>query len=80
MTDEAGRDYKILAVPIDKLCKSYHDIKSIDDVDATLKDQIEHFFTYYKDLDEGKWVKIDGWGDAKEAKKELQDSFNAYQK
>jgi inorganic pyrophosphatase len=23
---------------------------------------------------------IDGWGDAKEAKKELQDSFNAYQK
>jgi inorganic pyrophosphatase len=44
-------------------------IKSIDHVDATLKDQIEHFFTYYKGLDEGKWVKIDGWGDAKEAKK-----------
>jgi inorganic pyrophosphatase len=49
-------------------------------VEVTLKDQIEHFFTYYKDLDEGKWVKIDGWGDAEEAKKELQDSFNAYQK
>ncbi|CAB5502183.1 Inorganic pyrophosphatase (EC [Bathymodiolus thermophilus thioautotrophic gill symbiont] len=80
MTDEAGRDYKILAVPIDKLCKSYRDIKCIDDVEVTLKDQIEHFFTYYKDLDEGKWVKIDGWGDAEEAKKELQDSFNAYQK
>jgi inorganic pyrophosphatase len=43
-------------VPIDKLCKSYRDIKCIDDVEVTLKDQIEHFFTYYKDLDEGKWV------------------------
>lgn len=80
MTDEAGQDYKILAVPTDKLCKSYHDIKSVDNVDITLKDQIEHFFAYYKNLDEGKWVEIDGWGDAEEAKKELQASFDAYQK
>ncbi|AYQ57199.1 Inorganic pyrophosphatase [Bathymodiolus thermophilus thioautotrophic gill symbiont] len=80
MTDEEGKDYKILAVPTDKLCKSYRNIKSIDDIDVTLKDQIEHFFTYYKDLDEGKWVKIDGWGDAKEAKEELTHSFNTYKK
>jgi inorganic pyrophosphatase len=80
MTDEAGKDYKILAVPTDKLCKSYHEIQSIDDIEVTLKDQIEHFFTYYKDLDEGKWVKIDGWGNTKEAKEELIDSFNAYKK
>ncbi|KAA0445753.1 MAG: inorganic diphosphatase [Candidatus Thioglobus sp.] len=79
MTDEAGQDYKILAVPVDKLCKSYHKIQDIGDVDQTLKDQIEHFFTYYKDLDEGKWVKIDGWGDIKEAKKALQNSFDCYQ-
>ncbi len=80
MTDEAGEDAKILAVPIDKLCKSYHDIKSIDDVGVTLKDQIEHFFTYYKDLEEGKWVKINGWGNAKQAKQELVESFEAYKK
>jgi inorganic pyrophosphatase len=78
MTDEAGKDSKILAVPIDKLCKSYHDIQCIDDVGAMLKDQIEHFFRYYKDLEDGKWVKIDGWGDSSEAKQELQDSFDAY--
>jgi inorganic pyrophosphatase len=42
---------------------------------APVKDQIEHFFTYYKDLDEGKWVKIDGWGNAEEAKQELLESF-----
>lgn len=80
MTDEAGKDSKILAVPINKLCKSYQKIKSINDIEATLKDQIEHFFTYYKDLEEGKWVKIDGWGDASEAKKELVESFAAYKK
>ncbi len=78
MTDEAGKDSKILAVPIDKLCKSYHDIKCIDDVGVTLKKQIEHFFTYYKDFEEDKWVKIDGWGNSIEAKKELQDSFDTY--
>jgi inorganic pyrophosphatase len=44
MTDEAGRDYKILAVPTDKLCKSYHDIKCIDDIHVTLKAQIELSF------------------------------------
>jgi inorganic pyrophosphatase len=78
MTDEAGKDSKILAVPTDKLCKSYHHIKCIDDVGVTLKDQIEHFFRYYKDLDDDKWVKLDGWGDSDEAKQELMNSFKAY--
>jgi inorganic pyrophosphatase len=54
--------------------------KCIDDIHVTLKDQIEHFFTYYKDLDEGKWVKIDGWGNAEEAKQELLESFASYKK
>ncbi len=79
MTDEEGQDYKILAVPTDKLCKSYADIKDISDVNSVLKDQIEHFFTYYKDLDKEKWVKIDGWGNVNEAKQELQASADAYQ-
>jgi len=78
MTDEAGEDAKILAVPIDKLCRSYHGIRCIDDVDVALKDQIEHFFKYYKDLDEGKWVTIEGWGDATSAKKELVAAFDNY--
>jgi inorganic pyrophosphatase len=80
MSDEAGEDAKILAVPVDKLCKSYQNIKDIDDVSATLKDQIEHFFTYYKKLDSEKWVKIEGWEDAASAKQELISSFEAYKK
>ncbi|MBC8429138.1 MAG: inorganic diphosphatase [Candidatus Endolissoclinum sp.] len=76
MTDEAGKDSKILAVPIDKLCKSYSNIKCIDDVDTILKDQIEHFFKYYKDLDDDKWVTIEGWGNSEEAKQELLNDSN----
>jgi inorganic pyrophosphatase len=80
MEDEAGKDSKILAVPTNKVCKSYCNIKSINDIGVTLKDQIEHFFTYYKDLEEGKWVKIDGWGDDSDAKQDLINSFKAYHK
>ena len=71
MTDEAGKDSKILAVPTDNLTEAYRHIRCIDDVETTLKNQIEHFFKYYKDLDDGKWVTIEGWGDAEEAKQEL---------
>jgi inorganic pyrophosphatase len=80
MTDESGQDAKILAVPTNKLCRSYQNMQSIDDVGGALKDQIEHFFRYYKDLDEGKWVEIEGWGNAEEAKQELLTSYENYQK
>ena len=46
-------------------------------------DQISHFFEHYKDLESGKWVKIDGWADTKESKQEILDSvarFNAEEK
>ncbi|NNF97490.1 MAG: inorganic pyrophosphatase, partial [Halobacteria archaeon] len=48
----------ILAVPIDKLCMSYRDVKSSDDVQPMLLAQIAHFFEHYKDLEANKWVKI----------------------
>jgi inorganic pyrophosphatase len=80
MTDDGGVDAKILAVPIDKLSPSQSDIRDIDDVSQLLKDQIEHFFDNYKDLEKGKWVKLDGWGDAAEAKRELVASFEAFKK
>jgi len=78
MTDESGDDAKILAVPIDKLCKMYRHVKDIDDMQYMLKDQIAHFFEHYKDLDEGKWVRVDGWGNAADAHEEIMDSIEMY--
>jgi inorganic pyrophosphatase len=78
MTDESGPDAKVLAVPINKLCSLYQPMKEIEDVPPTLLAQIAHFFEHYKDLEVNKWVKIDGWDDAKEAKEEINSSIERF--
>jgi inorganic pyrophosphatase len=71
MTDEAGGDAKVLAVPVDKLCNIYRSIQSPRDLPELTLSQIAHFFEHYKDLEPGKWVKIDGWVGPEEAKAEV---------
>lgn len=79
MTDEGGEDAKIVAVPVDKITPLYRDVESVRDLPAITLDQISHFFEHYKDLEEGKWVKIDGWEGPDEARQEIQDSVERYQ-
>ena len=79
MTDEAGPDAKVIAVPVDKLCTSYRDVKCRDDLPDYLLAKIAHFFEHYKDLEANKWVKLDGWGTVDEAKQEILDSIDRYQ-
>ena len=67
MKDEAGGDEKIVAVPSNKLTKRYEKVKNYTDMPAISIEQIEHFFSHYKDLEPGKWVEFAGWGDADEA-------------
>ncbi len=76
MTDEAGPDAKLLAVPVDKLCKEYKDVKNYNDVSEGLIKSIEHFFENYKDLEAEKWVKVEGWADVDAAKKKLRQVSN----
>jgi inorganic pyrophosphatase len=71
MTDESGDDAKVLAVPIDKLCKVYRAVQDLRDLPGMVLEQIAHFFEHYKDLDEGKWVRVEGWGGIDEAKQEI---------
>lgn len=78
MTDEAGPDQKIIAVPIDKLTLLYRDIQKIDDLPDPLLSQIMHFFNHYKDLDVGKWVKVEGWEGPEAAKQEILNSIERY--
>lgn len=78
MSDEAGGDEKLLAVPHEKLSQQYNDIQDIDDVPQLLKDQIVHFFEHYKDLEKGKWVKIEGWDNADAARAAIVKSAAAY--
>jgi len=78
MTDESGVDAKILAMPVSKLTDRYDHINNIADVPESLLNQIAHFFEHYKDLEKGKWVKIDGWGDIEEAKAEIMSSIKRF--
>ena len=79
--DESGMDAKILAVPTDKVSTGYYkDMKDLSDVPERLQNEIRHFFERYKDLEEGKWVKISGWRDAAAAKGEISKSIEAYKK
>jgi len=78
MTDEAGDDAKLLAVPVDKLTPMYHSIESPRDFPPIVLDQIAHFFQHYKDLEPGKFVKISGWVSVEEAKCEIMDGVKRY--
>ena len=80
MTDEAGRDTKLLAVPIPKLTPMYNRVQTVRDLPDVVCQQITHFFAHYKDLEPGKWVKVDEWGSPEDAKREIQDGIKRYRR
>ena len=61
MEDEKGPDEKIMAVPVDELNPYYAHVQQHTDLPEILLKQIAHFFSHYKDLEDGKWVKLAGW-------------------
>ena len=80
MTDEAGEDGKVLAVPTNKILSLYSRWNKPEDLNPMRLKAIEHFFEHYKDLDPGKWVKVLGWDGIEAAHKEITDGLAAYQK
>jgi len=80
MTDEAGADEKLVVAPHPKTFAGYAHIADIGQVSGHWLERIGHFFEHYKDLEKGKWVKIDGWADAAEAKREILAGVERYNK
>lgn len=78
MEDDGGGDEKIIAVPSSKLTKRYDNVKTYSDLPDISVQQIEHFFSHYKDLEPGKWVKIDHWGHVDEAKKLIREAMERH--
>ena len=62
LEDEAGGDEKILAVPVTKISPYYKDVENYTDLPPIVVEQIEHFFTHYKDLEPEKWVRVGNLG------------------
>ncbi|MFT8737254.1 MAG: inorganic diphosphatase [Zymomonas mobilis] len=75
MKDEKGEDEKLLTVPVDSIIPLYASVKESSDLPAIILDQIGHFFEHYKDLEKGKWVKIEGWGSSADARKIILEAI-----
>ena len=80
MDDEAGGDAKLLAVPINKVLPIYSHWQKPEDINQMRLKAIQHFFEHYKDLEEGKWVKVRGWEGPEAAKAEVVSGLAAYKK
>ncbi len=76
--DESGQDEKILSLPDKKIDPFFGDISDIGDINDLLLEKIKHFFESYKNLEKGKWVKVQGWGDANKAKEVISSAIQRY--
>ncbi|MBT1035532.1 inorganic diphosphatase [Canibacter sp. lx-45] len=73
MSDEAGGDDKVIAVQSKD--PRWQHIQDVTDIPKYTRKEIEHFFERYKDLEPGKWVKVDAWGSAQEAEKLIKEAI-----
>ncbi len=75
MEDNAGGDEKIIAVPSTKTTQRYDRVRTIADLPEITLKQIEHFFAHYKDLEPGKWARIERWGDETDARRMIEEAI-----
>ena len=71
MEDDKGIDDKILCVPVQD--PAWNGLGELDDLPNPLRDEIEHFFAVYKDLEQKK-VTVDGWYSRDDAIKEIENA------
>ncbi len=79
MEDEKGQDEKIVAVPSTKITRRYEKVSEFSDLPEITRDQINHFFEHYKDLEPGKWVKVQNWADATRAREMIEEAIKRAQ-
>lgn len=75
MRDEQGQDDKILGVPLGD--PNWNEIDELDQLPATLREEVSHFFTIYKEL-ENKPVELDGWHPRSEALRVIEQARAAH--
>ncbi|MDO7843938.1 inorganic diphosphatase [Sphingomonas immobilis] len=78
LEDEAGGDEKLLTVPVDATFPYYSKIGEGSDLPEIVMQQIEHFFTHYKDLEAKKWVRVGKWLGAEDARRIVIEAIERY--
>ena len=70
MRDEAGDDDKVLCLPLND--PEWREVHELDDVSMRIREEIEHFFSVYKDLEAERATVIVGWADREAAEREVE--------
>lgn len=78
MEDQAGRDEKIICVPLDKIDPFYTGTEFIDQLPQILCSKIKYFFQHYKDLQPNSWSKVGEWVNREDADKIILESIDRY--
>ena len=73
MEDDGGIDEKLICVPAKD--PRWAHIQDLEDLPQQTKNEIEHFFSHYKDLEPGKWVKTEGWQGRAEAEAIVEEGI-----
>jgi inorganic pyrophosphatase len=69
MRDEKGPDSKVICVPLHDPYWNHYE--RVEELPLPLRQEIEQFFSIYKDLEEGKSVTIEGWCSLEDAWEEI---------
>jgi len=80
MEDNAGEDEKVIGVPSPHITRRYENVFEYTQLPEITRQQVQHFFEHYKDLEAGKWVKIGGWHDSAYAKQMIRDAIERAKK
>lgn len=78
--DEHGQDAKIIAAPAKSIDPYYEDIDDLEQIPMFMRNQIEHFFKHYKELEPTKFVKIVRWEPKEAAKKRIKTAISRFEK
>ena len=80
LEDEHGGDEKLLTVPVDSTFPYYSGVVGHEDLPDIVRQQVEHFFTHYKDLETKKWVRVGKWAGAEDARRVVVESIERFNK
>lgn len=75
--DDGEADHKVVVVPADDR-NTGDSINTLDDLGDRWKQMVEEHFNHYKDLKKPGTTKVEGWGNAEDAKKIIAESIERY--
>jgi inorganic pyrophosphatase len=76
MSDEKGPDDHVVCVPCND--PGWNGYEHVDDLPRQLRNEITHFFTVYKDLDEDRHSEVGGWDGIEAAHRAIDEARRAY--